>query len=56
MVSEHRSRGYSEHLLQQTFARITFLNGVAAVLAGAVAQVAAPSLPADAPRDNSVLF
>ncbi|KAE9120898.1 hypothetical protein PF010_g7326 [Phytophthora fragariae] len=41
MVTEHRARGFSESLLEKTFALGSEINGVVAVLAGLVAQVAA---------------
>ena len=41
MVCEHRKRGYPTHLLPQTFAYLQLGNGIAAVLAGIVAQAAA---------------
>lgn len=41
MVSEHRSRGFPEHLLTNTFSKATLGNGIVAILAGFVAQAAA---------------
>lgn len=41
MVSEHRKRGFSEELLSSTFAIASWGNGVTAIIAGFLAQVAA---------------
>jgi hypothetical protein len=41
MVSEHRSRGFPEALLTNTFSKVTLGNGIVAIAAGFVAQGAA---------------
>ncbi|KAL5031818.1 hypothetical protein BDV3_000051 [Batrachochytrium dendrobatidis] len=37
MISEHRSRGFGENLLSETFAWSTFVNGLVAIISGIVA-------------------
>lgn len=39
MVSEHRRRGFPEHLLSSTFALASWGNGVMAITAGFLAQM-----------------
>ncbi|GMF11731.1 unnamed protein product [Phytophthora lilii] len=41
MVTEHRARGFAEYYLGKTFALGSEINGIVAVIAGLVAQVAA---------------
>jgi len=41
MVSEHRKRGFDESLLASTFSIASWGNGVSAILAGFLAQIAA---------------
>ena len=43
-VSEHRNRGFPESLLASTFSIAAWGNGVVAILAGILAQVAAGAL------------
>jgi len=45
MVTEHRKRGYDEDLLAGTFSIASAGNGIAAISAGVLAQVAAGSQP-----------
>lgn len=41
MVSEHRKRGFDDELLASTFSLASAGNGIVAILAGFVAQIAA---------------
>ncbi|KAL2912828.1 hypothetical protein HK105_207715 [Polyrhizophydium stewartii] len=56
MVAEHRSRGFDESLLSETFAWSTFVNGFVAILSGVIANFVVDIWGLVSPFMVSVLF